>query len=60
MCVKLGYNGEILRKPRRTADVECHMASNDRVKQLIDYSLTPFEDGLNKTLDFYISVFKKE
>jgi UDP-glucose 4-epimerase len=59
VCVKLGYNGEILRKPRRTADVECHMASNDRVKQLIDYSLTPFEDGLNKTLDFYISVFKK-
>ena len=59
VCEKLGYTNEILKKSRRTADVECHIASNDRVKQLIEYPLTPFEDGLNQTLEYYKSVFKK-
>ncbi|MDB2423598.1 NAD-dependent epimerase/dehydratase family protein [Paracoccaceae bacterium] len=59
VCAKLGYTDEILIKPRRKADVDSHIASNDKIKRLIDYSLTPFEDGLNKTLDYYISIFKK-
>lgn len=53
---ELGYAGEILRKPARQADVECHVASNKKVKQLIDYSLTPFQAGLRKTLDYYVSI----
>lgn len=50
----LGYHGEILRKPARTADVLCHNASNQKVHSLIDYSLTDFDTGLRKTLDWYV------
>lgn len=50
----LGYQGEILRKPARAADVLCHNASNQRVHSLIDYSLTDFDNGLRETLDWYV------
>lgn len=49
----MGYKGEILRLPSRNADVACHNASNAMVKSLIDYRLTPFETGLNETLQWY-------
>jgi len=51
---KLNYQGELLWKEARGADVECHNASNQKVKQLIDYQLTPFEQGLTQTLDWYV------
>lgn len=47
------YNGEILNKPARGADVECHNASNAKVKSMIDYQLTSFEEGLAKTIAWY-------
>jgi UDP-glucose 4-epimerase len=50
----LGYQGEILRKPARAADVMCHNASNQKVRSLIDYSLTDFDIGLRETLDWYV------
>lgn len=50
----LGYQGEILRKPARAADVLCHNASNQKVHSLIDYSLTDFDTGLRETLDWYV------
>lgn len=50
----LGYQGEILRKPARAADVLCHNASNQKVHSLIDYSLTDFDNGLRETLDWYL------
>lgn len=56
----LGYKGEILRKPARTADVLCHNASNQKVHSLIDYSLTDFDMGLSETLDWYVNRFKAE
>lgn len=49
----MGYNGKILNKPARGADVECHNASNEKVKSMIDYQLTSFEDGLAKTIKWY-------
>lgn len=49
----LGYRGEIMRKPARAADVLCHNASNQKVRSLIDYSLTDFDTGLRETLDWY-------
>jgi UDP-glucose 4-epimerase len=49
----MGYKGSILSKPARGADVECHNASNAKVKTIIDYQLTSFEDGLSKTLSWY-------
>lgn len=50
----LGYREEIVRKPARQADVLCHNASNQKVRALIDYSLTDFETGLRETLDWYV------
>lgn len=50
----LGHQGEILRKPARAADVLCHNASNQKVRSLIDYSLTDFDTGLRETLDWYV------
>lgn len=49
----LGYTGTINRKPARQADVLCHNASNEKVRSLIDYSLTSFDEGLGQTLAYY-------
>lgn len=53
ICHLLGYRGEIVRKPARQADVLCHNASNQKVRSLIDFSLTDFQTGLRQTLDWY-------
>lgn len=47
------YKGEVLKKSARGADVECHNASNEKIKSMIDYQLTPFDEGLNKTISWY-------
>ncbi len=49
----MDYSGQVLKKPARGADVECHNASNQKVKSMIDYQLTPFDEGLEKTLQWY-------
>lgn len=53
ICAHYGYTGDILRKEARKSDVLCHNASNEKVKALIDYQLTPFDTGLTLTLDWY-------
>jgi UDP-glucose 4-epimerase len=53
ICAHYGYTGDILRKPARHSDVLSHNASNERVKGLIQYRLTSFEQGLADTLDWY-------
>lgn len=53
IAVLMDYKGEILHKPARGADVECHNASNTKIKSMIDYQLTSFEEGLAKTIDWY-------
>ena len=52
------YEGELVRKEARGADVLTHNASNEKVKILIDYNLTSFDDGLSRTLDWYKAKFK--
>ncbi len=47
------YEGNILKKPSRSADVECHNASNKKIKSLIDYQLTNFDTGLLETINWY-------
>ena len=49
----LQYEGEIIRKSARGADVECHNASNTKIKSMIDYQLTPFDTGLATTIQWY-------
>lgn len=60
ICDIMNYEGEILKKPERKSDVECHNASNKKVKSLIDYQLTSFNDGLTATLEWYIKNIKKQ
>ena len=53
ICAHYGYRGEILRKEARKADVLCHIASSAKIRSLIEYLLTPFDQGLGDTLDWY-------
>lgn len=52
------YTGEVLSKEARGADVQTHNASNAKVIKLITYDLTPFDEGLAKTLDWYKARFR--
>ena len=54
ICLHFGYRGEILRRDARKADVLCHAASNAKIKSLIEYRLTSFDQGLADTLDWYV------
>ena len=54
----LGFDGQIVRKPARQADVLTHNASNQKVRALIDYSLTDFDAGLRETLAWYVQRHK--
>ena len=49
----IGYNGDVTYKKERKADVECHNASNAKIRSMIDYQLTPFEKGLQETIEWY-------
>jgi len=53
ICKEFAYTGEIARKPGRKSDVLCHIASNEKLRSMIDYKLTPFDDGLRDTLAWY-------
>ena len=53
-----GYTGEVLAKEARGADVLAHNASNAKVSELICYNLTPFDEGLATTLDWYKMKFR--
>lgn len=49
----MNFKGEILYKDRRNADVDAHNASNEKMKRLISFEPTNFEEGLLKTIDWY-------
>jgi UDP-glucose 4-epimerase len=53
ICTVMNYQGEILKKPERKSDVLCHNASNNKIRKMINYSLTPFNQGLTETLAWY-------
>lgn len=53
IVAEMNYVGEIVRKDARTADVFCHNASNAKLKTLIDFKPTAFDQGLAQTLEWY-------
>jgi UDP-glucose 4-epimerase len=53
ICAEFGYSGAIARGEARAADVLTHKGSNVKAKKFIDYQLTPFDEGLKLTLDWY-------
>lgn len=59
ICEEMDYKGEILRKESRSSDVFCHIASNEKLTKLIDFQLTPFKEGLAKTVNWYKTEIRK-
>ena len=57
VCDLMNYDGEIDFSPARSADVQCHNADNSKIKSLIDYRLTSFDEGMAKTIDWYKKEF---
>lgn len=51
------YDGKTIKKAARPADVMTHNASNEKIKKLIKYNLTNFDDGLYETLNWYKDLF---
>ena len=35
----------------------CHHASNEKLRSLIDFAITPFDEGLETTLGWYVDRF---
>jgi UDP-glucose 4-epimerase len=56
----MGYQGEFTYREERKADVECHNASNEKIRSMIDYRLTPFDKGLEETLGWYKKIYPPE
>lgn len=56
----MGYKGTILYKEARKADVLCHAGSNRKLKSLVDFKLTPFNEGLKATIDWYRNIFEHQ
>ena len=52
---ELKFQGEIIRKPSRAADVIAHNASNQKLHSLINFTLTDFDSGLSETLSWYVN-----
>ena len=53
ICKAMNYRGEVLYKKSRRSDVFCHIASNEKLTNLINFQLTPFKEGLSKTIEWY-------
>ena len=53
ICAEMNYSGEVVKKAERKSDVLCHNASNEKIRKMIEYSLTPFDQGLRQTLSWY-------
>lgn len=57
ICEAMGYDGEIVRKDRRKADVDCHAGTNAYLKTIIDFSPTDIVSGLKRTADYYREIY---
>jgi UDP-glucose 4-epimerase len=58
ICDEMNYSGEIIEKPARISDVLCHNSSNEKIKKMINYAPTSFEEGLRETLTWYQHAIK--
>lgn len=51
---QMKFTGEITRKPARHADVYCHNASNAKLRSLVSFRQTPFDEGLRDTISWQL------
>ncbi len=59
MADAMNYKGKIIQKPARNSDVFCHNASSEKLSKLITFKLTPFSEGLNKSIEWYVKAITK-
>jgi len=59
VCDLMEYKGDIDFLPARSADVQCHNADNSKIKSLINYNLTSFDEGMTKTINWYKKEFAR-
>jgi len=59
ICKLMEYRGEVVYKNARESDVFCHIASNKKIKSMINYHITPFDEGLRKTIEWYKYSFSR-
>jgi UDP-glucose 4-epimerase len=57
ICEAAGYDGEIVRKDRRRADVDCHAGTNAYLKTIIDFNPTDIDSGLQQAFDYYKEIY---
>ncbi|MCC6275243.1 MAG: NAD-dependent epimerase/dehydratase family protein [Leptospiraceae bacterium] len=55
-----GYEGEIIRKTARDSDVMCHIGSNEKLRKLINYNPTSFDEGITATVSWYKNIFVRQ
>ena len=53
ICSLMNYQGKILYKSARVADVQKHNSNNNKMKSMIKYQFTDFDQGLAKTIQWY-------
>jgi len=59
ICQLMGYKGDIVHREARGSDVQCHNASNQKIRRMIDFHTTPFADGLEQTIAWYVNLHKR-
>jgi len=59
ICDEMGYAGEIKKAPRRGSDVDCHLATNRNLLNLIEFSPRGIDEGLQETIAWFEKEFKK-
>jgi UDP-glucose 4-epimerase len=58
ICRIMGYSGQVTHANPRPSDVLCHNASNRKLRDMIDFRLTPFTQGLQDTIAWYENLFR--
>lgn len=61
ICKILGYNGKLIKRPKRYGDVRRHYADISLAKRLINFkSKTSLGSGLEETVRWYVSNFERK
>jgi len=60
ICALMRYAGTVDGKDARACDVLCHNADNRKMSEMINCRFTPFDEGLQQTVAWYVDLFSKK
>ncbi len=55
----MDFKERIIMKENSLVHVNCHVPCNKKMKNIIDFSLTPFYLVLKETIDWYVKAIKR-